>query len=223
MSSVNCWFHTASSWPVCLQQWDCEAGKPRSSLWWTDSLFWSLWANSDSNGCLLRISDLTWGEWGDYGVSLRSEERYSFCSGQLGSESHWNVKRWLLTRELAFTRTDLNPHGLRVTGSLEEQQEGSSAVLPEKWGQAWKPVSVISEGEHRLHSISTFPSLATIQKRSRLPSLWVTHTRCWCPWTLPVPATVPQITSSQRSGIWSSLSPIHQHFNCVQLFVCSAI
>lgn len=107
MSSVNCWFHTASSWPVCLQQWDCEAGKPRSSLWWTDSLFWSLWANSDSNGCLLRISDLTWGEWGDYGVSLRSEERYSFCSGQLGSESHWNVKRWLYFISSMLVKPDI--------------------------------------------------------------------------------------------------------------------
>ena len=109
MSSVSCWFHTASSWPVCLQQWDREAGKHRPSLWWTDSLFWSsLWDNSNSNGCLLRISDLTWGEWGDYSVSaLRSEERQSFCSGKMGSEGHWNVKRWLCLVSSTLVKPDI--------------------------------------------------------------------------------------------------------------------
>lgn len=36
-------------------------------------------------------------------------------------------------------------------------------------------------------------------------------------------ATVPKIISFQRSGIWSSLKPISQYFNCVKLFICSAI
>lgn len=66
-------------------------------------------------------------------------------------------------------------------------------------------------------------SLAVIQKKTRSIPFTPSNSQQMLMPLDSSPATVPNIISFQRSGIWSSLNSTQQHSNRVKLFVCSAV
>lgn len=140
----------------------------------------------------------------------------------------WSKSLPCATREPAFIRTDLKPSGLEGMKSPGKLRKGSQDPVDST--TSWRMRESLEEcqhylrrWEHRFHSISAcLPQLGKKTKMRSIPFTPSNSHQMLMPLDSPT-ATVPKIISFQRSGIWSSLDPTRQHFNCIKLFIRCAI